>query len=84
MREHSDAEPRTESECFLTMGSSSRRKRKRKRAFEWEKTFSLPEDRCLDTIEEEESGSDDSGIAIGDADFDERDTDHDSEVETDS
>ena len=62
------------------MGSSCRRKGKRKRAFEWGKT-SVPED--LDTIEEEESeksptihsasyrklrllstGSDDSGIAI--------------------
>ena len=30
------------------------------------------------------TGSDDSGIAIGDADFEERDTDHDSEDETDS
>ena len=81
------------------MGSSCRRKRKRKRAFEWGKTSSVPED--LDTIEEEESeesptihsasyrklrllstGSDDSGIAIGD--FEETDTDHDSEEETDS
>ena len=83
------------------MGSSCRRKRKRKRAFEWGKTSSVPED--LDTIEEEESeesptihsasyrklrllstGSDDSGIAIGDADFEGTDTDHDSEEETDS
>ena len=74
-----------------------RRKRERKRAFEWGKTSSVPED--LDTIEEEESeesptihsasyrklrllstGSDDSGIA----DFEETDTDHDSEEETDS
>ena len=30
------------------------------------------------------TGSDDSGISIGDADFEERDTDHDSEDETDS
>ena len=75
------------------MGSSCRRKRKRKRAFEWGKPSSVPED--LDTKEEEESstihsasyrkfrllstGSDDSGIAIGDADFEETDTDHDSE-----
>ena len=73
------------------MGSSRRRKRKRKGSFEWAKTSSVPED----TIEEEESptihsasyrklrllitGSDDSGIAIGDADFEERDTHHDSE-----
>ena len=83
------------------MGSSCRRKRNGKRAFEWGKTSSVPED--LDTIEEEESeesptihsasyrklrllstGSDDSGIAIGDADFEETDTDHDSEEETDS
>ena len=80
------------------MGSSCRRKRKRKGSFEWAKTSSVPED--LDTIEEEESqtihsasyrklrllstGSDDSGIAIGDADFEETDTDHGSEEETDS
>ena len=80
------------------MGSSRRRKRKRKGSFEWAITSSVPED--LDTIEEEESptihsasyrklrllstSSDDSGIAIGDADFEERDTDHDSEDETDS
>ena len=78
------------------MGGSRRRKRKRKGSFEWAKTSSVPED----TIEEEESptihsasyrklrllstGSDDSGIAMGDADFEERDTDHDSEDETDS
>ena len=73
------------------MGSSRRRKRKRKGSFEWAITSSVPED--LDTIEEEESeesptihsasyrklrllstSSDDSGIAIGDADFEERDT----------
>ena len=78
------------------MGSSRRRKRKRKGSFEWAKISSVPED----TIEEEESptihsasyrklrllttGSDDSEIAMGDADFEERDTDHDSEDETDS
>ena len=78
------------------MGSS--RIRKRKWSFEWAITSSVPED--LDTIEEEESPtihsasyrklrllstiSDNSGIAIGDADFEERDTDHDSEDETDS
>ena len=40
-----------QSECILTMGSSSRRKRKR--GFEWNAISSLPED--LDTLEEEES-----------------------------
>ena len=71
------------------MGSSRRRKRKRKGSFEWTKTSSVPED--LDTIEEEESeesptihsgsyrklrllstGSDDGGIAIGDANFEKK------------
>ena len=60
----------------------NRSKRKRKRGFEWHEKYSVPED--LDTLEEEESenshsasyrklrllstSSDDSGIAIGDAD----------------
>ena len=64
------------------------------------KTSSVPEDLDAIEEESEESptmhsasyrklrllstGSDDSGIAIGDADFRERDTDHDSEDETDS
>ena len=81
------------------MGNIS--KRKRKRGFEWNEKFSVPED--LDTLEEEESensltihsasyrklrllstSSDDSGIAIEDADSEERDTDHDSEDKKDS
>ena len=84
---------------MLTMGSRS--KRKRKRGFEWNEKSSVPED--LDTLKEEEpvnsptihsasyrklrllsTSSDDSGIAIEDADSEERDTDHDSEDETDS
>ena len=40
-----------QSECILTLGSSSRRKRKR--GFQWNAISSVPED--LDTLEEEES-----------------------------
>ena len=78
----------------------NRSKRKRKRGFEWNEKSSVPEDLDTLEEESESSptihnasyrklrllstSSDDSGIAIEDVDSEERDTDHDSEDETDS